>query len=326
MDWKAIHRWFGLLAGTLALVLGITGALLAFDPVQQAWRAPAADPGMTVATLAERVVRSVPGAEEIRRLPSGAIVVFGFDGEQAQASYVDPADGRVLGAYQASMLPRWVKNLHRALLLGDAGRWGAAGVALAMGLLCASGLVLLLRRMGGWRHLAGRVRGTLAQRIHVVTGRVLLAVLCLTSVTALTMSAATLGLVTLDAGSEPEVASVPTGQAALPVAQLAPLQGLAVQDLRRLNFPDAADPQDTWKLATHQGAGWLDRYTGQRLAWQDATLAQQAVDWAVVLHTGEAAWPWAVVHGLAGASGPRVGLSGLLICRQARRHAPRTAP
>ena len=81
-------------------------------------------------------------------MPSGAIVVFGFAGDQPQASYVDPADGRVLGAWQASALPRWVKNLHRSLLLGDAGRWGAAGVALAMGLVCASALVLLLRRMG----------------------------------------------------------------------------------------------------------------------------------------------------------------------------------
>ncbi|MFO1212692.1 MAG: PepSY-associated TM helix domain-containing protein, partial [Paenacidovorax caeni] len=143
MNWKTLHRWVGLLLGALVLVLGMTGALLAFDPVQQAWRARPEDPGLTVATLAERVARGVPGAEEIRRLPSGAIVVFGFDGEQAQASYVDPADGRVLGAYQASALPRWVKNLHRAFLLGDAGRWGAAGVALGLGLLCASGLVLL---------------------------------------------------------------------------------------------------------------------------------------------------------------------------------------
>ena len=135
MNWKTLHRWVGLLLGALVLVLGMTGALLAFDPVQQAWRARPADPGLTVATLAERVARGVPGAEEIRRLPSGAIVVFGFDGEQAQASYVDPADGRVLGAYQASALPRWVKNLHRAFLLGDAGRWGAAGVALGLGLL-----------------------------------------------------------------------------------------------------------------------------------------------------------------------------------------------
>lgn len=323
MGWRQIHRWLGLTAGALAAVLGLTGTLLAFDPLQQAWQANTPADGLSVATLVERVARTVPGAEEIRRLPSGAIVVFGFDGERAQASYVDPADGRVLGGYRPSALPRWVKNLHRALLLGDAGRWGAAGIALAMALMSASGLTLLLRRMGGWRHLAARVRGSLAQRLHVVTGRVVLAVLCLSSLTALTMSTATLELVPLDAAAEPEVASVATGRAALPGAQLAPLQGLPVQDLRRLNFPDSADPEDTWKLATHDGTGWIDRYSGQLLAWQDASVAQRVNDWAVVLHTGESAWPWAVVLGLVGASVALFWVTGVAIWLQARRLAPR---
>ncbi|MBZ0068758.1 MAG: PepSY domain-containing protein, partial [Thiobacillus sp.] len=322
MGWKSIHRWLGLTIGTLAVVLGITGAILAFDPVQQAWQAPAAPDDLSVATLVERVTRTVPGAEEIRHLPSGAIVVFGFVGDQAQAHYVDPADGRVLGAWQPSALPRWVKNLHRSLLLGDAGRWGAAGIALAIGVLCVSALVLLLRRMGGWRRLAARVRGSLAQRIHVVTGRVVLAVLCLTSLTALTMSASTLGLVALDAGTEPDVVSVATGQTALPVGQLSMLQNLAVQDLRKLNFPYAADPEDTWKVATSQGEGWIDRYSGKTLAWQDVTLAQRIYDWALVLHTGEGAWPWAVVLALVGASVLLFWLSGVFIWWQARRQAP----
>lgn len=322
MSWKAIHRWLGLTFGTLAVVLGITGAILAIDPVQQAWQAPAAPGDLPVATLVERVTRTVPGAEEIRHLPSGAIVVFSFAGDQPQASYVDPADGRVLGAWQASALPRWVKNLHRSLLLGDAGRWGAAGIALAMGLLCVSALVLLLRRMGGWRRLAARVRGSLAQRIHLVAGRVVLAVLCLTSLTALTMSASTLGLVALDTRTEPDVLSVVTGKPALPGAQLATLQGLAVQDLRKLNFPGTTDPEDTWKVATAQGQGWIDRYSGHMLAWQDATFAQRVYDLAVVLHTGEAAWPWAVVLGLVGASVLLFWLSGVVIWWQARRQAP----
>lgn len=322
MSWKAIHRWLGLTVGTLAVVLGVTGAILAIDPVQQAWQAPAAPGDLPVATLVERVTRTVPGAEEIRHLPSGATVVFSFAGDQPQASYVDPADGRVLGAWQASVLPRWVKNLHRSLLLGDAGRWGAAGMALAMALICISALVLLLRRIGGWRRLAARVRGSLAQRTHVVAGRVVLAVLCLTSLTALTMSASTLGLVALDTRAEPEVLSVVTGKPALPGAQLAALQGLAVRDLRKLNFPGATDPQDTWKVATAQGQGWIDRYSGQMLAWQDATLAQRVYDWAVVLHTGEAAWPWAVVLGLVGASVLLFWVSGLVIWWQARRLVP----
>ena len=261
-----MHRWLGLSLGTLAVVLGISGAVLAIDPVQQAWQAPAAPSDLTVATLVERVMRTVPDAEEIRHLPSGAIVVFSFAGEQPQAAYVDPADGRVLGPWQASALPRWVKNLHRSWLLDDAGRWLAAGTALAMAVLCASALVLLLRRMGGWRRLTKKVRGTLAQRLHVLTGRVVLLVLLLTSVTALTMSASTLGLVVLDAGTEPEVLSVVSGQPALPGAQLAPLQSLRAQDLRKLNVPGATDPEDTWKLTTAQGQGWIGRCLGHGLA------------------------------------------------------------
>lgn len=323
MAWKVIHRWLGLTLGALAVVLGLSGAVLAIDPVQQAWEAPAVPGDLPVATLVDRVTHTVPGVEEIRRLPSGAIVAFSFTGDQPQASYVDPADGRVLGAWQPSSLPRWVKNLHRSLLLGDAGRWGAAAVALTMGLLCISAWVLLLRRMGGWRRLAGRVRGSLAQRIHVVTGRVVLAILCLSSITALTMSASTLGLVELDTRVEPEVLSVVTGQPDMPGAQLAALQSIVAKDLRKLNMPYATDPQDTWQVVTAQGQGWIDRYSGQMLAWQEATLAQRVYDLALVLHTGEMAWLWAVILGLAGASVLLFWWSGIVIWWQARRLAPR---
>lgn len=323
MGWKAVHRWLGLVAGSLALVLGITGALLAVDPVQQAWRAPAAPADLPVATLADRVQRAMPGVEEIRHLPSGAVVAYGFAGDQPQASYVDPDNGRALAAYRPSQLPRWVKNLHRSLLLGDAGRWGAAGIALAIALISFSGLVLLLRRMGGWRHLSGRVRGPLAQRLHVLVGRVVLAVLCLSSLTALFMSSTTMGLVPLDAGAEPDVVSVAGSATALPVAQLPMLQGLPVRDLRILNFPSATDPEDVWKVTTGEGQGWIDLYSGETLAWQDAITAQHLYDWAVVLHTGESAWPWAVALGLVGASLVPLWLSGVLIWWRARRQAVR---
>ena len=179
-----------------------------------------------------------------------------------------------------------------------------------------------LGRMGGGQQLEARGRGALAQRIHVLVGRVVLAVLTLTSFTALTMSASTLGLVALDAGTEPAVLSVATGQAALPVAQLAMLQSLSVQDLRRLNFPAQADPEDTWKVTTDQGEGWIDRYSGQTLAWLDSTPAQRIYEWALVLHTGEGAWPWAVVLGLVGACVLLFWLSGVVMWWQARRQAP----
>lgn len=327
MGWKGVHRWVGLVLGGLAMVLGLTGMLLATDPVMQVVQAPAAGAASSAAELAGHVQRTMPGVEEIRRLRSGAIVAFGFDGDQPQAVYVDPADGRILGAYQPTPLPRWVKKLHRSLLLGDAGRWGAAAIALAMALISVSGLVLLERRMGGWRQIAGRVRGTWPQRLHVLAGRVALPVLCLLSVTALYMSATTLDLVSPDAGPEPDVASSAADGARpdLDPSQLPLLRDIPVAELRRLNFPHADDPEDVWTVATRSGDGWADRYSGETLAWQDATPAQRLYDWARLLHTGETAWPWAVVLGLAGASVPFFWLTGLLVWWQGRRETVRIA-
>ena len=154
-----------------------------------------------------------------------------------------------------------------------------------------------------------------------------MAVLALSSITALYMSAVTFGLVTVDADADPNVASAVVGSTptALPAAQLQLLQQIKVQDLRKLNFPAAEDPDDTWRVTTGQGQGWIDRYSGQTLDWHDATLAQRLQDWAMVLHTGESAWAWALVLGLAALSIPLFWLTGLLLWLQARRQVPRIA-
>ena len=323
MGWRQVHRWLGLVAGALALVLGITGAVLALDPVRAAWGSVRADDDLPVATLVQRVTATVPGAEEIRRLPSGDIVVYGFDNGQPQAMRIDPADGRVLGPYQPSALSRWFKNLHRSFLLGDGGRVAAATVALAMFGLSVSGLVLLLRRMGGWRRLGARVRGSLAERVHVLTGRVVLAVLLLSSLTALYMSAATFDLVRLEAGAEPDLVSQPLAGPKPPAAQLPLLQALRVADLRRVGLPSADDPQDTWQVSAAQGQGWIDRWSGATLAWQDATAAQRLHDLAMLLHTGEGAWVWALVLGPTALCIPLFWVSGVMLWWRARRLRPR---
>lgn len=323
MIWRFVHRWLGLVAGTLALVLGITGTMLALDPLRNAVQAAPTESDLPLATLVERIKGTVPGAEEIRHLPSGIFVVYAFEDGQAQAVRVDPADGKILGDYQASLLPRWVKNLHRTFLMDDPGRITAAMVALAMLVLSVSGLLLLLRRMGGWRGLAGPVRGTLPQRLHVLSGRVIVLILALSSATALYMSASTFELITLSPDTEPEVSSQATGQPPLPPDQIELLRSLRAQDLERLNLPTPDDPQDTWRVVTAQGQGWADQYRGQTLAWEASTQAQRLYDWVLLLHTGEGAWLWAVFLCLSAASIPLFWYTGLLMWWQARRSRPR---
>ncbi|MCK9516931.1 MAG: PepSY domain-containing protein [Ottowia sp.] len=325
MNWRLIHRWLGLTAGTVALVLAITGVILASDPIINAVKAVPAAADLPVSTLVERVSARIAGPEEIRRLPSGDIVVYSFDGGQARAQRIDPADGHVLENWQPSAFSRWVKNLHRSFLLGDAGRLAAAAVALALLLISVSGLVLMARRLGGWRQLAARVRGSGLQRLHVASGRVVLLVLALTSITALYMSAATFSLVPVGADFDPDVVSQAGLEVDLPAQDLPLLQDLRVQDLRKLNFPYADDPGDVWKVATDQGQGRIDRHTGQTLAWQDAPAVQRIYDWVMLLHTGEGAWVWALVLGVMGASIPLFWATGMLLWWQKRRQAPKIA-
>ncbi len=325
MSWRLIHRWLGLVAGTVALLVGITGALLALDPVRDAWNSTPAKADLPVATLVQRIAATIPAAEEVKRLPSGDIVVYAFANDRAQALRVDPADGRVLGEYRTSAFSRWVRNLHRSFLLGDAGRIAAAGVALAMFALSASGLVLLVHRMGGWRRLGARARGSLVQRLHVVSARATVAVLLLASATALYMSAATFELIPSGADFEPDVVSVAGSTPDLPPQRLPLLQQLRVADLRKLSFPGAADPADAWSVTTAQGRGWIDRRSGRTLAWQPAPTSQRIHDAVMVLHTGEGAWAWAAVLGLAAAGIPLFWATGLMLWWRARRSAPKIA-
>lgn len=324
MAFRPIHRWLGLIVGALALVTGITGTVLAIDPLVSAWQASPAPAELPVSTLVERVAANIPGAEEIRRLPSGDIVVFSFDGNHARADHIDPASGQAVGDYHPSALMRWFRNLHRSFLLGDAGRVAAAGVALAMPLLAISGLVLLQRRQGGWRHVFGRARGSLLQRLHVIAGQMLVALLSLSSITALVMSAYTFNWLSAEAAAEPDVVStVSTNAVAAPPAELTLLRQVPVRALRKLNFPAADDPEDSWRISTDQGQGWIDRYSGQTLAWQEAGTAERLQGWAMVLHTGESAWAWALVLAVGGASIPLFWVTGLLLWLQARRLQPR---
>ena len=325
MPWKLLHRSLALGLGLLVVVLALTGWVLALEPLRshatQFAQTTANSPGpaLSLPALAQQVQQTIPGVEALRRQPAGTLVVYAFDGEQAQAWRIHPASAQVLGPYQPSLLPRWVKNLHRQLLLGDAGRWLAASAAAALLVLSLSGWALLLRRMGGWRRLYGPVPGSALQRLHVQWGRWGVPLLVISSAAALVLAAATQGwLETEPTLKAAEPLSTVQGTP-LPPQALSALHAYRVQDLEVLRFPSADDAAQSWEIRTQQGHGWIDRYSGKLLAWEATGPSQWLYRWARWLHTGEASWLWALV--LAGASMATVLLSytGLRLWWSARQ-------
>lgn len=157
--WLRAHRWLGLTAGLVFVLLGLTGSLLVFYPRLDAL----ADPAHVVASGGRRVslgaiVAAARAAHRGTAEPTwilapdvarGAYVVRFDEPRGARGKVdavwaaVDPATGRAMGErvwgdYAAS----WLYELHHSLHLGDAGETAVGVVGLLVLVSLGSGAYL----------------------------------------------------------------------------------------------------------------------------------------------------------------------------------------
>ena len=216
-----------------------------------------------------------------------------------------------------------MKNLHRSLLLDTPGRAVAGILALIMLVLSVSGAVLLVRRVGGWRQLAGPLRGTLVQRWHAQVGRVVVFGLLLSALTGIYMSAVDLWLHSRR-HAERTGFSVQRGRGpAAPVTALPALQAVDLNDFRELVYPRPNDPSAVYSLATAQGDGYVDQVNGALLSYLPHSGTRRAYELIYQLHTGEGLWWLALLLGLCALSVPLMSVTGTLTWWQRRQSMPR---
>jgi len=286
---RSLHRWFGLIAAVFITVIATSGTALSVFPAIEGLSTPVAQ-DISVAELAARIQSTEPSVEQIRRAPSGRITAYYFDGDQPVSAIIDPATGSPTGSADASAVERWLTNLHRALLLDDSGRLIVASGAAALMALTLSGLFLLARRTGGWRHILKPAKGTGDRRFHAAISRIALPGLLLSSLTALWMTASTFGYLPGGAGAPPFPSQV-SGAMGAQVASIPFLQQTPIDTFRSLSFPAAGDASDVFTLKTNAGQGYIDQGNGDLLAWRASNWADRLTDFLTMLHTGQGmAW------------------------------------
>jgi sulfite reductase (NADPH) flavoprotein alpha-component len=319
---RAMHRWPGLLALAFLTILALSGAALSVFPAAERLAAPQADAGLTVAALAGRIQAAYPGVEQIRRSPSGQITAYWFDQGTPGAAVIDPETGQGVASADPNQTLRWLTNLHRSLFLGDGGRIAMALGAAAMLVLSLSGVALVARRTGGWRHWFAPLRGPVAGRLHVEIARTVVIGLVLSSATALWMTASTFDLLP-DGGALPGVPAVTSGEMGFDPGRMPRLQQTPVAELRELSFPYPGDATDVFTLKTDAGTGYLDQGTGALLVWADLTGWQHVSETIYMLHTGQGAPLLGLVLGLMALGVPVMGATGVLVWLAGRRGRPR---
>ncbi len=321
---RTLHSIPALFASLLFVLAALTGSVLSVFPAFEQASSPSAS-GIDVATLAGRVSARLPSLETLVRQPSGTIVAYYSVGGEQRASVIDPANGQVIAAYVPSATQRWVKNLHRSLLLDTPGRVATGVASACMLFILVFGLVLLARRMGGFKHLLGRVRGNTLQRLHNESARPALAGLALSAITGLVMSLATFGLLPEGGGADPSFDLRPSSAARMALAQMAALQSVDASRLTQLKLVNPGDPNDVIDLETVDGVGSVDPATGALLAYQPLDTWQRLNATARMLHTGEGLWWLALVLGASSLTVPLLAVTGFVLWLRRRRSLPRLA-
>lgn len=320
---RRIHALPGIVLALGLTFVALTGVTLSVQPALDRLAAPAIPSGTSVAALAEAVAARHQRVDTIRRRPDGAFTATFVDGTVRGSERIDPATGAGLGPYRPSETVRIITNLHRAFLMGDAGRVATAIGALGMLVLTVSGFLLLARRLGGAAALLRPIRGTRAQRWHGELSRLAAAGLLLSALTGLWMSADSFGVIPDNEAEAPMV--VASGGASAAVGSLPALRTVAAADLRELTFPAPDDPTDTYDLRTTQGEAQIDAATGARLSFVPATRLERLDDLIRTLHTGRSAWLLGLLLGLCSAVVPVLGVTGIAIWWHRRAARPRIA-
>jgi len=317
---RKFHSLPGLLAGLFLMVLSVTGAVLALAPALD--RASAVVPAsgeISVAELAERVVAQYPGTEQIVREPSGTVIVYYSRDGQAGADLVNPVTGKGIAPYESSAFFGWVKDLHRAFMMDDAGRALAGILAVFMTLLCISGTFLLARRTGGWRNLLRPFSGSGSKRIHAELARFAVLGLLLSALTGSYLSAQRFGFLPEASETGPTFPTEVSGGQPASIGTLDALIKVDLGEFRELVFPYPGDLQDFYSLTTTGGSGFVDQATGELLQHQPRSEGSVLQQWIVSLHTGEGLWWLGLILGVAALTVPVLSVTGMTIWWQRRR-------
>jgi len=310
---RKLHAMLGLSAVVLVMVLAITGSILSINPtIERSQTSVTGTSTITVAELTGQLKKRYSQIEQLQRTPSGTLIVYYSHDNQTGADRIDPFTANTIGPFTVSPFNIWLKKLHRSYLLDTTGKITVAMGALVMLLLCISGTLMLVKVVGGWRHLLQPIRGSShSQRLHSHIGRLALVGLLLSATTGLYMSLETFEVIPDHQTAEPDFPEQVNGGKPAAIDSLNALKNIPVSELRELVYPYPQDTSDVYSIRTQHGMGFIDQSTGQLLSYQSYNNQQKIYEFIYMLHTGEGLWWLALILGLSALTVPLMTWTGI---------------
>jgi sulfite reductase (NADPH) flavoprotein alpha-component len=301
--WRYAHLALALLASVILVVASITGVILAVDTANEKTKPYQIDNIDSIA-LSQFIPELKKNYSEISSISVDenqfvALEAFDDEGNEIKA-YINPNNGEKLGeTITKSDFIQWITSLHRSLFLHETGRFIVGLASFLFFLITVSGTILLIKRQNGIRNFFSNVnKDSLAQYLHVSSGRLMLIPIFIISLTA-----TYLFLLRFEVISKEEVNPVEykenTSLPEISLKDFAVFKEIKLSDVSKIDFPFMEDPEEFFVLKLKDKEITVNQFTGQIIKETKYPVTQVIEKLSLDLHTGRINMVWAIVLAIA---------------------------
>jgi sulfite reductase (NADPH) flavoprotein alpha-component len=301
--WRYAHLALALISSLFIVMASVTGVILAIDAAQEN-AMPFKAAGFNQLTLSDAIPvlkQKFPEITEISVDHNGFVTLKGFDedGNEVDA-YINPNDAKIIGKpIEKSSFIQWVTAFHRSLFLKETGRWVIGIVSFLLIFIALSGMALVIQRQRSISKFFKKVvKEYFAQYYHIITGRIMLIPVLLIAVSGTYLSMVHLHLLPeFKINHQIKDASDPNLK--LSAAKFALFQSIKLQDVKKIEFPFAEDPEEHYTIKLNDRELVVDQFSGKVLSEVRYPSTVILEDLSLDLHTGRGNLVWALVLAVA---------------------------
>lgn len=306
--WRYSHLALAISSFFFVLILSITGAILAFEPVSDALYQYPSVKDYEDKTLAQTLHTLKLKYDQVLDLSideSGlmSVSVISKEGDKGHF-YVDPTSGEKVGdLIEKTALFKFATNLHRSLFLKAPGRFFVGLSSFLLFLITVSGCILLIKRQQGIKHFFSKIiKETFFQYFHIYTSRLALLPLILITLTGVYLSLLRFSIIpdsVLSHSTDFENTAI---SPQVNVGDFAVFHRTHLSDIRSLSFPFFEDPSEYYQLNLRNKEVLVNQFTGEILSEKPYPFTRIVSNWSFILHTGKGYWIWSIILGISSLS------------------------
>ncbi|MCF4100371.1 PepSY domain-containing protein [Gillisia sp. M10.2A] len=298
--WRYSHLILAVSSSIFLLLAAVTGTILAVEPVSNATKDYSIE-GLNEISITQTISGLKSKYMEVLELeitPSNYVVASILTEDfESKTIYIDPNDLSELGTVEdRATFFNFMTNFHRSLFLKSTGRIFVGIVSFLLCLIAITGLILLIKRQGGWLKLFGKIKErNFEQRYHVILGRWFLMPIIIISATGVFLSAEKFELTPSYSIQHTWKENNYDEFEAAELSDFPGLKKIHLNEVRKIVFPFSEDPEDFYQIQLANREILIHQFTGEIVSEQKYPFVQLASMLSMQLHTGEGNPIWAII-------------------------------